>query len=230
MYPVDGATIAPNMDERGGYHDDAYVQVVDGQITARFGMEDLICDHRRVEGRVDPVARDEQRHGVHGLPGMAVEEGLRELSDHAEGNGVHRGREPFDGEGEDSAEQEKGIVPLLTLIADYFEVEVIGEHGLGVGDYVEFKWDEEGESEGAILNRFSVMIPMGASSSSTTITSMPHTPRASESQLVPLAPFAAASSPNAITSLLVGRVRPNVRSFNASRATLCTWPPFSGPW
>jgi phage portal protein BeeE len=42
MYPVDGATIAPNMDERGGYHDDAYVQVVDGQITARFGIEDLI--------------------------------------------------------------------------------------------------------------------------------------------------------------------------------------------
>ena len=22
MYPVDGATVAPNMDERGGYHDD----------------------------------------------------------------------------------------------------------------------------------------------------------------------------------------------------------------
>ena len=42
MYPVDGATMAPNMDERGGFHDDAYVQVVDGQVTARFGMEDVV--------------------------------------------------------------------------------------------------------------------------------------------------------------------------------------------
>lgn len=34
--------MAPNMDERGGFHDDAYVQVVDGQVTARFGMEDIV--------------------------------------------------------------------------------------------------------------------------------------------------------------------------------------------
>lgn len=33
MYPVDGATMSPNRDERGGFHDDAYVQIIDGQIT-----------------------------------------------------------------------------------------------------------------------------------------------------------------------------------------------------
>jgi hypothetical protein len=42
LYNVDGATIRPNIDDRGGYHDDAYVQLVDGQVTARFGMEELV--------------------------------------------------------------------------------------------------------------------------------------------------------------------------------------------
>jgi hypothetical protein len=64
-------------------------------------------------------------------------------------------------ESEDSSEQEKGVKPLLSLIADYFEVEVIGEHGLGVGDYVEFAWEEQSESEDVIDQRFAVRVSAG---------------------------------------------------------------------
>jgi phage portal protein BeeE len=42
LYVVDGATVRPNLDERGAYfHPDAYVQVLEGLPEARFGMEDL---------------------------------------------------------------------------------------------------------------------------------------------------------------------------------------------
>lgn len=242
LYPVDGATIAPNMDERGGYHDDAYVQVVDGQITARFGIEDLIfiMDNPQTDVRFSGFGFSPlenlivsvtaelyaSKYNASYFEKGAVPEGLINLGPEAAPEDVNAfrlywmneimGRPwaiPIVGgsqaewipwrasnkdmeymayqewllkkvcanyqitpkelgmvedvnrstaESEDSSEQEKGIVPLLTLIADYFEVEIIGEHGLGIGDYVEFKWDEEGESEDAILNRFSVMIPMGA--------------------------------------------------------------------
>ena len=42
MYPVDGGTIRPNIDMHGGFPDNAYVQIVDGTVTANFGVEDLI--------------------------------------------------------------------------------------------------------------------------------------------------------------------------------------------
>ena len=60
------------------------------------------------------------------------------------------------------SESEKGIQPLLTMMADYFEVEIIGEHGLGVGDYVKFAWDEAEDSEDVIDQRFSVRVSAGA--------------------------------------------------------------------
>jgi phage portal protein BeeE len=42
LYVVDGATVRPNIDDRGAYfHPDAYVQMIDGIAVARFGMEDL---------------------------------------------------------------------------------------------------------------------------------------------------------------------------------------------
>lgn len=242
MYPVDGATMAPNMDERGGYHDDAYVQVVDGQITARFGIEDLIwiMDNPQTDVRFSGFGFSPlenlivsvtaelyaSKYNASYFEKGAVPEGIINLGPEAAPEDVNAfrlywmneimGRPwaiPIMGgsktewipwrasnkdmeymayqewllkkvcanytitpkemgmvedvnrstaESEDSSEQEKGILPLLTLLADYFEVEIIGEHGLGVGDYVEFAWDEAGEDEGAILNRFQIMVPMGA--------------------------------------------------------------------
>jgi Phage portal protein/ParB-like nuclease domain len=242
MYPVDGATIAPNMDERGGYHDDAYVQTVDGQITARFGVEDLIftMDNPQTDVRfagygyspleylIVSVTAElySSKYNASYFEKGAVPEGMINLGPEAAPEDVNAFRlywmneimgRPWaipilggskaewipwrasnkdmeymayqewllkkfcaifqmspkemglvedvnrsTAESEDSSEEQKGVEPLLELIEDTFEVEVIGEHGLGVGDYVEFKFDEEGESEAEILNRFSVMIPMGA--------------------------------------------------------------------
>lgn len=242
MYPVDGATIAPNMDERGGYHDDAYVQTVDGRITARFGIEDLmvIIDNPQTDVRfagygfspleslIVSVSAElyASKYNASYFEKGSVPEGMINLGPEAAPEDVDAFRMywmneimgrpwaiPILGgskaewipwrasnkdmefmayqewllkkicamfnispkemgliedvnrstaESQDTSEQEKGIEPLLELIEDSFEVEVIGEHGLGVGDYVEFKFDEEGESEEAILNRFQVAIPMGA--------------------------------------------------------------------
>jgi portal protein/ParB-like nuclease family protein len=242
MYPVDGATIAPNMDERGGFHDDAYVQTVDGQITARFGVEDLmvIIDNPQTDVRfsgygfspleslIVTVSAElySSKYNASYFEKGSVPEGMINLGPEAAPEDVNAFRlywmneimgRPWaipilggskaewipwrasnkdmefmkyqewllkkicamfnispkelgliedvnrsTAESQDTSEQEKGIEPLLELIQDSFEVEVIGEHGLGVGDYVEFKFDEEGESEEAILNRFSVAIPMGA--------------------------------------------------------------------
>lgn len=63
--------------ERGGYQDDAYVQVVDGQITARFGMEDLIwiLDNPQTDVRFSGVTsrRPLRDHGpTVGRPGAAT--------------------------------------------------------------------------------------------------------------------------------------------------------------
>ncbi len=242
MYPVDGATIAPNMDERGGYHDDAYVQTVDGQITARFGVEDLmvIIDNPQTDVRfsgygfspleslIVTVSAElySSKYNASYFEKGAVPEGMINLGPEAAPEDVNAFRlywmneimgRPWaipilggskaewipwratnkdmeymayqewllkkicamfnispkelgliedvnrsTAESQDESEQEKGIEPLLELIQDSFEVEVIGEHGLGVGDYVEFKFDEEGESEEAILNRFAIAVPMGA--------------------------------------------------------------------
>lgn len=242
LYPVDGATIAPNMDERGGYHADAYVQTVDGQITARFGMEDLmvIMDNPQtdvrfagygfspLEGLIVSVSAElyASKYNSSYFEKGAVPEGMINLGPEAAPEDVNAFRlywmneimgRPWaipilggssaewvpwrasnrdmefqayqewllkkmcanfqmspkelgliedvnrsTAESEDTGEQEKGVEPMLELLEDSFNLEIIGEYGLGVGDYVEFKFDEEHESEEAINARFSVMVPEGA--------------------------------------------------------------------
>lgn len=244
LYPVDGATIAPNMDERGGYHDDAYVQVVDGQITARFGIEDLIFimdnpqtdvrfagyGYSPLENLIVSVTAElyASKYNASYFEKGSVPEGMINLGPEAAPEDVNAFRmywmneimgrpwaipilggskaewipwrasnkdmeymayqewllkkvcanyqispkemgliEDVNRSTADSAdvsETEKGIQPLLTLIADYFEVEVIGEHGLGVGDYVKFAWDDEEESQGTIDQRFSLRVAAGVAS------------------------------------------------------------------
>ena len=241
MYPVDGATMAPNMDERGGFHDDAYVQVVDGQVTARFGIEDIIwmMDNPQTDVRMSGFGFSPlenlivsvtaelyaSKYNASYFEKGSVPEGLINLGPEAAPEDVNAfrlywmneimGRPwaiPIVGgsqaewipwrasnkdmeymayqewllknvcanyqittkemnliqdvnhstaESEDQSETEKGIQPLLTLIADYFEVEVIGEHGLGVGDYVKFAFDDEEESQEAIDARFSIRVERG---------------------------------------------------------------------
>lgn len=242
LYPVDGATIAPNMDERGGYHDDAYVQVVDGQVTARFGIEDLMVtiDNPQTDVRfagygfsplewlIVTVTAElyGSKYNASYFEKGAVPEGMINLGPEAAPEDVNAFRlywmneimgRPWaipilggskaewipwrasnkdmefqayqewllkkmcaiyqitpkemgliedvnrsTAESEDTSEDENGIQPLLGLIEDSFEVDIVGEHGLGVGDWVKFEFEQQGESEAAILNRYSVMIPMGA--------------------------------------------------------------------
>lgn len=242
FYPVDGATIAPNMDERGGYHADAYVQTVDGQITARFGMEDLmvIMDNPQtdvrfagygfspLEGLIVSVSAElyASKYNSSYFEKGAVPEGMINLGPEAAPEDVNAFRlywmneimgRPWaipilggssaewvpwratnkemefqayqewllkkmcanfqmsakemgliedvnrsTAESEDTGEQEKGVEPMLELLEDSFNLEIIGEYGLGVGDYVTFKFDEEHESEEAINARFSLMVPEGA--------------------------------------------------------------------
>lgn len=242
LYPVDGATIAPNMDERGGYHANAYVQTVDGQITARFGMEDLmvIIDNPQTDVRfagygfspleslIVSVSAElyASKYNSSYFEKGAVPEGMINLGPEAAPEDVNAFRlywmneimgRPWaipilggssaewvpwrasnkdmefqayqewllkkmcanfqmspkemgliedvnrsTAESEDTGEQEKGVEPMLELIEDNFNLEIIGEYGLGVGDYVEFKFDEEHESEEAINARFSIMVPEGA--------------------------------------------------------------------
>lgn len=242
LYPVDGGTIAPNMDERGGYHADAYVQTVDGQITARFGMEDLmvIMDNPQtdvrfagygfspLEGLIVSVSAElyASKYNSSYFEKGAVPEGMINLGPEAAPEDVNAFRlywmneimgRPWaipilggssaewvpwrasnkdmefqayqewllkkmcanfqmspkelgliedvnrsTAESEDTGEQEKGVEPMLELLEDSFNLEIIGEYGLGVGDYVEFKFDEEHESEEAINARFSIMVPEGA--------------------------------------------------------------------
>lgn len=241
LYPVDGATMAPNMDQRGGFHDDAYVQVVDGQITARFGIEDLIwiMDNPQtdvqfsgygfspLEGLIVSVTAElySSKYNASYFEKGAVPEGMVNLGPEASPEDVNAfrlywmneimGRPwaipiiggskaewiPWRASNKDmeymayqewllkkmlaayqmspkevgiiedvnrstaedasEAESEKGIQPLLTLFQDYFEVEIIGEHGLGVGEWVKFAWDEAQESEDVLDRRFSLRVEKG---------------------------------------------------------------------
>jgi phage portal protein BeeE len=229
------------MDERGGFHDDAYVQVVDGQITARFGIEDLIwiMDNPQTDVRFSRFGFSPlenlivsvtaelyaSKYNASYFEKGAVPEGMVNLGPEVSPEDVNAFRMywmneimgrpwalPIIGgstaewipwrashkdmeymayqewllkkvcanyqitpkemglvedvnrstaESEDSSEQEKGVKPLLSLIEDAFEVEIIGEHGLGVGDYVEFKFDEDAESEDIIDQRFSAVMCVG---------------------------------------------------------------------
>lgn len=242
MYPVDGATIQPNIDEKGGYGDDAYVQLVDGQVTARFGIEDLIVimDNPQTDVRfagygfspmewlIMSVSAElySSKYNASYFEKGAVPEGMINLGEDVApedldafrlywvneimgkpwsipivgGKGVQwipwrNSNKDMEfqayqewllkkmcavyqippqevGELEDvnrSTAQEqattnttKSLEPVKTLIQDFFEVEVIGEYGLGLGDYIQFKFDEEPESEDAIDQRYSLRVQAGA--------------------------------------------------------------------
>jgi hypothetical protein len=241
MYPVDGATIRPNIDEYGGFDGDAYVQMIDGQVTARFGsrtsstswttrMTDVSSRvrllprrepdpvrHRRAvrvevqrqllreglvpeglldlgedvdpedvdafrlywaneimgkpwalpivggEGRrVDAVAPAEPRHAVHGVPAVAAEEDVRRLPDRKQEVGELEDVNRSTADEQADTNQTKSLTPILTLYEDAFEVEVIGEYGLGVGDLVKFEFDKEDDDEAQIDQAFGARVQAGA--------------------------------------------------------------------
>lgn len=242
MYPVDGATIRPNIDEYGGFHDDAYVQIIDGQITARFGMEDLVyimdnplTDVRfagygfsPVENLITSVTAElyASKFNSSYFEKGSVPEGLLNLGEDIDpedldafriywqneimgkphaipivgGKGVswESWRAPnrdmqfmeyqqwllqkmcavlqiskqevgelddvnrSTADSQDDSNEASSIQPILTLLHDYIEVEIIGPHGQGLGDLIQFQWDEEGESQEQIIAKYTAMIPVGA--------------------------------------------------------------------
>ena len=244
MYPVDGATIQPNIDEQGGYDTSdrgAYVQIVDGQVTARFGMEDLvyIMDNPQTDVRyagygfsplewlMVSVAAElyASKYNSSYFERGAVPEGLLNLGEEVSPEDVDAFRlywmneimgKPWSipiigGKGvewvpwrsnnndmqyqeycawlmkkicavyqippqevgmiedvnrstadeQEGSNESKSLEPIKTLIQDYFEVEVIGEHGLGVGDWVEFAFDEEDDSEAQVDLAFQARVQAG---------------------------------------------------------------------
>jgi HK97 family phage portal protein len=244
MYPVDGATVQPNIDDRGGYPEDAYVQIVDGQVTARFGMEDLVYimdnpqtdvkyagyGYSPLEWLLVSVTAElyAAKYNSSYFEKGAVPEGMINLGEEVApedvdafrlywmneimgkpwalpivgGKGVewipwrqsNKDMEYMSyqqwllkkmcavyqlapqeiGELEDvnrstaneqqDSNQTKSIEPILTLVEDYFEVEIIGEHGLGVGDYVKFEFDKEDDDEAQVDQAFSIRVDKGAAS------------------------------------------------------------------
>lgn len=242
MYPVDGATIRPNMDEYGGYHDDSYVQVIDGIVTARFGMEDMlyVMDNPMTDVRYSGYGFSPLEHLILSVTAElyaakynasyfekgSVPEGMLNLGEDAApedvdafrlywmneimgkpwalpivaGKGVEwtpwrQSNKDMEysayqqwllkklcavyqippqevGELEDvnrstaneqaDTNQTKSIEPILTLLKDYIDVEIVGEHGQGLGDHIEFVWDLEGDDTAAVIEKYQVMIPMGA--------------------------------------------------------------------
>ncbi len=242
LYPVDGTTIRPVLDERGGYHDDAYVQVVDGIVEARFGMEDLIVsmDNPQTDVRlrgygvspleslvvtvtadlhaakfnasyfekgaipegilnlgedVDPELVDafriywlsEIQGKPHALPiigGSKAPEFMQwrdsnrdmqfmeyqdwllqklcavyQLPKQEVGSIEDVNRSTADQQ--DASGDRKGIQPLLDLIKNTLDLEVIGELGQGLGDYLEFEWEQQGETADEINQKFAPMHQAG---------------------------------------------------------------------
>lgn len=242
LYPVDGGTIRPNIDEKGGYYDDAYVQVVDGVVTARFGMEELvyIADNPQTDVRFAGYGMSPLEHLVVTVTAElyaskfnasyfekgAVPEGLLNLGEDVPpedvdafrlywmnevmgkpwaipilaGKGVewvqwrdnNRDMQFMEyqawllkkacavyqispqevgeledvnrstADSQDETNESKSIEPILSLLKDAIDVEIIGEHGEGVGDWVEFSWDEEGESVEEINAKYESAVEAGA--------------------------------------------------------------------
>lgn len=243
MYPVDGATIRPNIDEYGGfYNPDSYVQLVDGQVTARFGLEDLVYimdnpltdvrfagyGYSPLESLIVSVTAElyASKYQSSYFEKGSVPEGILNLGEDVAPEDVDAFRlywmnevmgkpwaipivggkgvewQPWRasnkdmeymqyqqwllkkicavyqippqeiGELEDvnrttaneqaDVNQSKSVQPILTLLKDYIDVEIVGEHGNGIGEYLEFAWVEEGEGTDAIIQKYATMIPMGA--------------------------------------------------------------------
>lgn len=242
LYPVDGATIRPNLDPWGGHEDDAYVQMVEGQVTARFGMEDLvyIMDNPMTDVRFAGYGYSPLEHLVVSVTAElyaskynssyfekgSVPEGLLNLGEDVDpedvdafrlywmnevmgkpwalpivgGKGVEfmPWRQPnrdmqfmeyqnwllkkccavyqippqeigmledvnrSTADDQDNVNQTKSLEPILTLLKDYIDVEIVGEHGNGFGDIIEFEWETEGDNLEEVVAKYQALIPMGA--------------------------------------------------------------------
>jgi hypothetical protein len=242
MYPVDGATIQPNIDQYGGYHDDAYVQIVDGMVVARFGMEDLVyaMDNPQTDVRFMGYGYSPMEHLIVSVCAElyaskynssyfekgAVPEGLLNLGEETTPEDVDEFRlywmneimgKPWaipiiGGKGvewvewrqsnkdmeymayqnwlvkkmcavyqiapqeigliedvnrstadeQEGSNQSTSVEPILALIEDVWEVEIIGEHGLGVGDIVKFEFDRGGEDETILDTLYKARVDAGA--------------------------------------------------------------------
>lgn len=238
LYVVDGATVRPNLDEYGRPLDDAYVQIVDGQISARFGVEDLIVgiynpssDVRYtgygmspVESLVISITADlhAAKFNASYFEKGAVPEGVLDLGEDVAPEDVDAFRHywiheiqgrpwslPIIGgskapnfiswresnrdmqfmeyqdfllqkicavfemskqelgaiedvnrstaDSQDSSNERKGIAPLLDYLKNWIDLEIIGEYGQGLGDYIEFSWEQVGESADQINQKFAPM-------------------------------------------------------------------------
>ena len=244
LYPVDGATIRPNIDEYGGYRDDAYVQIVNGRVTARFGMEDLIymMDNPMTDIRYSGYGYSPLEHMIVTVTAElfaskfnssyfekgAIPEGILNLGEDVAPEDVdafrlywmneimgkpwaipivagknvewqqwrdsHRDMQFMEyqnwllkkmcavfqispqevgiledvnrstAQDQNEVNKSKSLEPILTLISDFFEIELIGEHGQGLGDYVRFEWEEEKEDEALVDQKFSVRVQEGMAS------------------------------------------------------------------
>lgn len=243
MYNVDGATVRPNMDDRGFFEDDAFIQVVDGELSAKFGVEDLIVgiynpqtDVRLrgygmspVEHLVVSITADlhASRFNADYFEKGSVPEGILDLGEDVAPEDVDAFRiywlneimgRPWSlpiiggakapqfiswresnrdmqfmeyqdwllqkicavfemskdelgaiedvnrstAEVQDTQQDRKGIQPLLDFIKQTIDLEVIGEYGQGLGDYLEFEWEQTGESADAINKKFQPMVDSGA--------------------------------------------------------------------
>lgn len=67
---------------------------------------------------------------------------------------------------QDGANERVGIQPVLEFLKHWLDLEVIGEHGQGLGDYLEFQWEETGESAEAINAKFAPMHQAGVAAGS----------------------------------------------------------------
>lgn len=247
LHPVDGSTIRPRLDSYGGYDDEAYLQVVDGQTVATFGMEDLIVaiDNPQVdvalagygmsplENLVVSVTADlhAAKFNADYFTKGALPEGMISLGEDVQPEDVDAFRHywateivgrpwstPIMGgskdpefiqwrqsnrdmqfmeyqdwllqricavyqiskqelgaiedvnrstaDSQDSSNDRKGIQPLLSLIKDVIDLEIVGEHGQGLGDYLEFSWAQVGESAEEVNARFQPMHESGVVSGS----------------------------------------------------------------
>jgi phage portal protein BeeE len=243
LWNVDGATIRPNMDDRGRFERDAYVQLVDGMVEARFGMEELIVGIENpqtdvklagyglspLESLVISVTADlhAAKYNSSYFEKGSVPEGIFSLGEEIDPEDVDAFRlywlnevmgrpwalpiiggskapewiplrennrdmqfmeyqdwllkkmcavyqiSPKEiGQIEDvnrstaedasQSDDEKGLEPLAAHVKDMIDLEIIGEHGQGLGDYLEFEWEQAGESAEAINTKFQPMVDSGA--------------------------------------------------------------------
>lgn len=242
LYPVDGATIRPNLDDRGAYRDDAYIQVVDGIKEATFGMEEMIVARYNpmtdvklagygfspLETLIVSVTADlhASKYNSEYFTKGSVPEGILSLGEDVDPDMVDAFRAfwltevtgkhwslPIIGgssnpefinwresnrdmqfmeyqqwllqkmcavfeidqkdlgqiadvnrstaESQDSANNDVGIQPLLDFIKHTIDLEIIGEHGQGLGDYLEFGWEQVGETADEINQKFQPMHEAG---------------------------------------------------------------------